>query len=114
MAVELYKAGEMRDDHRSVVAFIMSVRDPAAYARALANLAEDVGHPGSLRLMQLRFGGTGATHVVLLSASDSVAMNEYLDRLLASDGYAEFAEDVRDIRTIRTVNFYSLARHWRR
>jgi len=114
MAVELFKAGELQDDHRSIVAFIMTVTDPAAYAPALTQLTEDVGHPGSLRLMQLRFGGDGASHAALLSAPDSVAMNEYLDELISSDEYAEFVDDVSDIRTIQTVNYYALARHWRR
>ena len=114
MAVEAYRAGELVDSHRSAVAFVMTVRNPATYAAELANLTEAQGHPGSIRLMQMRYGGMGATHAVLLTAPDSVAMNEYLDKLLSSDDYAEFVEDVGAIRTIITVNNYSLVKRWRR
>lgn len=112
LTVELLSEGEVRDDHRSGVAFIMSVSDPGKYAAAFARLSDAVENPGSLRLVQLRYGGMGATHAAVMSAPNSMGMNEYLDELLSSDAYAEFVAEVGDIRTIRTVNNYGLVKRW--
>lgn len=114
MAVEAFKAGEIADSHRSGVAFIMTVRDPAKYAAEFSKLTRAQGHPGSIRLMQLRYGSMGATHAVVMTAPSSAAMNEYLDKLLASEDYADFVDEVGDIRTINTVNNYALVKRWRK
>jgi len=108
MAVELYRAGEIADSHRSGVAFVMTVSDPAKYAAEFSKLTDAQGHPGSIRLMQLRYGSMGATHAVVLGAPNSAVMNEYLDDLLSSEDYADFAEEVADIRKINTVNNYDV------
>ena len=103
MAIERYRQGDGWTDHGAMVAYVMTITDPAAYAAAFAELVESSENPGSIRLMELRFGGQGATHAVLISASGSAALNEYLDELLSSDAFGVFAGKVGDIRTINNV-----------
>lgn len=110
--IERLADGQVEDDHRAGAAFIASVSDPAAYADALSRLIDSTDNPGSVRLMESRFGGQGATHVVVISAESMAALNDYLDDLLTSDTYREFAADVASIRTLRTVNGYRLIKRW--
>ncbi|MEM7502385.1 MAG: hypothetical protein AAF417_10095 [Pseudomonadota bacterium] len=110
--IERLADGRVEDDHRAGAAFIASVSDPAAYAAALSRLIDSTDNPGSVRLMESRFGGQGATHAVVISADSMAALNEYLDELLTSDTYREFASDVAGLRTLRTVNGYRLIKRW--
>jgi len=110
MAIERYRAGTGWRDHGAMAAFVMTISDPAAYATAFAEFIESSENPGSIRLMELRFGGQGATHAVLISAAGSAALNAYLDALLSSDAYREFAGKVGDIRTINNVEMLSRVR----
>ena len=103
MAIERFRVGTGWRNHGAMAAFVMTVTDPAAYAAAFAEFVESSDNPGSTRLMELRFGGQGATHAVLISATGSAALNEYLDELLSSDAYRVFAGKVSDIRTIHNV-----------
>ena len=103
MAVQLLVKGSGWREHGALVATAMSVSDPAAYAAAFARMTEAVDNPGSIRLMQMRFGGEGTTHVALFSGPNAAALNNSLDEMLASDAYARFARDVADIRQIRTT-----------
>ncbi len=107
MAIERYRVGAGWRDHGAMAAFVMTITDPAAYAAAFAEFVESSDNPGSVRLMELRFGGQGATHAVLISAVGSAALNEYLDELLSSDAYRVFVGKVGDIRTILNVEMLS-------
>ncbi len=103
MAIERYRVGTGWRDHGAMAAYVMTITDPEAYAAAFAEFIEASENPGSVRLMELRFGGQGATHAVLISAAGSAALNEYLDELLSSDAYRVFVGKVGDIRTILNV-----------
>ncbi len=103
MAIERYRLGSGWQDHGAMAAYVMTITDPAAYVAAFAEMVESIDNPGSVRLMELRFGGQGATHAALISAAGSAALNEYLEELLSSDAYREFAAKVGDIRTINNV-----------
>ncbi len=110
--IERLADGRVEADHRAGAAFVASVSDPTAYAAALSRLIDSTDNPGSVRLMESRFGGQGATHAVVISADSMAELNEYLDELLTSDTYREFAADVASIRTLRTVNGYRLVKRW--
>lgn len=103
MAIERYRQGDGWETHGAMAAFVMTVSDPAKYAEAFTKLVESADNPGSVRLMELRFGGQGATHAALISAASITELNEYLDELLSSDAYRRFSRDVSDIRTIQNV-----------
>lgn len=106
MAIERLRDGSGWRQHGALAAFIMTVTDPATYAAAFAELIDSSENPGSVRLMELRFGGQGATHAALISAEGPAALNEYLDGLLSSDAYREFSGKVSGIRTIQNVAMY--------
>ena len=110
MAIQRSVEGSGWRDHGAMTAFTMAVSDPATYAAAFAEMIDSTGNPGSIRLMEMRFGGEGTTHVVLISAPGSAVLNEYLDELLASDAYRTFAGKVSGIRTIRTVTMLTRVR----
>ena len=103
MAIERFRTGSGWQEHGAMAAFVMTVSDPAAYANAFKELTGSMENPGSVRLMELRYGGQGATHAALISAANIAELNEYLDELLSSDAYEEFVEEVSDIRTILNV-----------
>ena len=103
MAVERYRDGSGWQEHGALAAFVMTVRDPAVYAPAFVELTESMDNPGSVRLMELRFGGMGASHVALISAAGVAELNEYLDDLLTSDAYQAFVGKVAGIHTINNV-----------
>ncbi len=107
----MHEGGNWRE-HGAVAAYVMSVSDPGRYATAFRKLIEDAGHPGSVRLMEVRAGAVGYSHVVLITAPDIASLNNYLDKLLAGDAYATFAGKVRDFRTINTVSMYSRVKTW--
>jgi hypothetical protein len=103
MAIERFRDGSGWEGHGAMAAFVMTVSDPATYAAAFAELTGSMDNPGSVRLMELRFGGQGATHAALISAANVTELNEYLDELLSSNAYREFAGKVSGIRTINNV-----------
>ena len=112
MIVERLAEGSVEPDHRAAAAFSVSVSDPAAYAAALSRMLDATDGPGSTRLVEIRFGGEGATHAVVTSAPSLAALNEWTDELFASDAYRRFAADVASIREVRTVSGYSLVKRW--
>ena len=103
MAIERFRQGSGWRNHGAMAAFVMTVTDPASYAAAFSELVASSDNPGSVRLMELRFGGQGATHAVLISAASITALNEYLDELLGSDAYSTFVSEISGIRTIHNV-----------
>lgn len=107
----LQEGGDWRQ-HGAAAAYIMTVSDAATYAKAFRKLVDDAGHPGSIRLMEVRAGGSGITHVVLISAPDFASLNTYLDELLSGDAYKSFVKSVGSIRKINTVNMYTRVKSW--
>lgn len=106
MAIERFRDGSGWQGHGAMAAFVMTVSDPAAYAAAFADFTREMGHPGSVRLMEMRFGGQGSTHAVLISAANSAELNEYLDELLSSDAYRDFNANVSGIRRMNAVSMF--------
>ena len=112
LAVQRAIIGSGWENHGALVAFSMSVSDPSTYLAAFNELIRSSENPGSARLMEMRFGGEGVTHVALISAADFTTMNEYLDDLLTSDAYRRFIGKVGDIRKIRTVSYLRRLKSW--
>jgi hypothetical protein len=106
MAVEAFREGSGWEGHGALSATLMSVTDPAEYAEAFARLVDRIDNPGSIRLMQMPFGGEGTTHVALFTAPNAAALAQFLTDMVASDDYRRFNNDVKDIRRINTVNLY--------
>jgi hypothetical protein len=112
LAVERLREGSGWENHGALVVFSMTVRDPATYVAAFQELIRSMDNPGSVRLMEIRFGGQGTTHAALISAAGFVEANEYLDELLSSDAYRRFVGKVGDIRDIRTVSYNRRIKSW--
>jgi hypothetical protein len=106
--------GEGGDKHGAGAAFNMTVSDPARYAAALEKLTKGYGPKGMTRLMAVRAGGEGVTHIVLVTAPTMAELNTYLDGLFASDAYKTFSGEVGDIRKLQTVNMYQRVKTWTR
>ncbi len=99
-------------NHGALAAYIIQVKEPATYTAEFKRMINAMDNPGSVRLMQFRAGGQGATHVVLVSAESFTALNEFLDTLYVSDAFASFNAAVKDIRTIINVEMYSRLKTW--
>jgi hypothetical protein len=112
LSIVVADMGKPRHDAGYLAAFVMQVSDPASYVAALTDLNKAIGNPGVLRLVSLRSGSTEATHAVLVGGNDFAAVNEYLDKLFASDAYRTFNGKVGDIRTMRSVNMYRRVSAW--
>lgn len=107
------------DDHGAprhtagyLAAFLIHTTDAATYRNAMADLNEAVGNPGVLRLVAMRTGSTDHTHAVLIGASDFKTLNEYLDKLTASDAFADFVGKVGETREVVGVNMYRRVGTW--
>jgi len=112
MGIERYANGSGWHNHGAAMVFNMTVRDPGTYAPAFVELVESMENPGSTRLIEIRAGGEGATHLALITAPDFVTLNTFMDELFASDAYARFARKVGDIRTINTTSIYRRVMTW--
>ena len=107
------------DDHGAsrrsagyLAAFLVNASDPALYRQGIAELNRGVGNPGVLRLVSFRTGGTEATHAVLVGGADFKAVNEYLDKLFASDAFATFSAKVGPTRKMVRVEMYRRVATW--
>jgi hypothetical protein len=107
------------DDHGAarrtagyLAAYLIKTSDAAAYRSAIAELADAVGNPGVLRLVANRADTMDHTHAVLIGGSDFAAVNKYLDKLFASDAFAEFAKKVGDTREVVGVDMYRRVAVW--
>ena len=107
------------DDHGAarrsagyLVAYLINTTDPATYRSAVADLNRGLGNPGVLRLVSLRSGSMAVTHAVLFGGQDFKAVNEYLDKLYASDAFAKFAAKVGPIRKVVGVDMYQRVATW--
>lgn len=103
MAIERFRQGDGWRDHGAIAAFVMTITDPGAYATAFSEFVDATDNPGSVRLMELRFGGEGATHAVVISAENSAILNEYLDEIFSGAAYRTFIGKVGAIRTIHNI-----------
>lgn len=112
LMIQRMAAGEGWRNHGASAVYMMSVSDPVKYAQAFDRLIGAQGHPGSVRLLEVRAGSQGASHVVVFTAPGFAALNEYLDKLLASEDYRRFADQVRSIRTMNAVSQYRRIRSW--
>lgn len=106
--------GEGGSQHSAGAAFNMTVSDPARYTAALEKMVKSYGTKGMMRLMAVRAGGEGVTHIVLVTAPTMAELNAYLDGLFASDAYRTFAGEVGDTRKLHTVNMYQRVKTWTR
>lgn len=112
MAVQRFREGSGWQGHGAMAAFVMTISDPGTYTAAFQEFVAASDNPGSTRLMELRFGGRGATHAVLISAPGAASLNEYLDGLLSSDEYRIFSGKVNGIRTINNVEMLTRVRSY--
>ena len=101
------------DDHGAprytaeyLVAYLIHSTDAALYRSAIADLDKGVGNPGVLRLVAMRTGTMAYTHAVLIGGPDFETVNEYLDKLFASEAFAAFQKKVGDTRKVVGVNTY--------
>ena len=107
------------DDHGAarrsagyLVAYVINTTDPATYRAGIADLNRGVGNPGVLRLVSFRSGSMAATHAVLIGGADFKAVNEYLDKLFASDAFGKFAAKVGPARKVVGVEMYQRVATW--
>lgn len=107
------------DDHGAarrsagyLVAYLINTTDPATYREGIADLNRGVGNPGVLRLVAFRSGSMAATHAVLIGGADFKTVNEYLDKLYASDTFVKFAAKVGPIRKVVGVDMYQRVATW--
>lgn len=112
LMIQRMAVGEGWRNHGASAVYVMSVSDPVKYAQAFDRLIGAQGHPGSVRLLEVRAGSQGASHVVVITAPGFAALNQYLDKLFASEDYRRFADQVRSIRTINTVSQYRRIGSW--
>jgi hypothetical protein len=104
--------GEGGNQHAAGAAFNLTISDPARYAAAFEKLVKSYGAKGMTRLMAVRAGGEGVTHIILVTAPTMAELNTYLDGLYASDAFRTFTAEVGDIRKLQTVNMYRRVKTW--
>lgn len=104
--------GAARRSASYLVAYLVNTTDPAAYRSAVTDLSREVGNPGVMRLVSFRSGSMAATHAVLFGGQDFKAVNEYLDKLYASDAFAKFARKVGPIRKVVGVDMFQRVATW--
>ncbi len=107
------------DDHGAprhtagyLAAFLINSKDPVAYRAAVKDLNDAIGNPGVLRLVSMKTGSTAVTHAVLIGAEDFAALNEYLDKMTASEAFAEFVKKVGATRKVVGVDMYRRVATW--
>ncbi len=101
------------DDHGAarhtagyLVAYLIRSSDAALYRSAIADLNKGVGNPGVLRLVAMRTGNMAYTHAVLIGGPDFETVQNYLDKLYASEAFVAFAKKVGDTRKVVGINTY--------
>jgi hypothetical protein len=112
MAQQLLVAGSGWSNHGALLFVSMSVKDPVTYAAAFAEMIKGVKNPGSIRLMQMRYGGGATTHVALFSAPDAVAANQYVDYLQGNKAFQDFAARVVDNRKVNNISMMRRVKTW--
>jgi hypothetical protein len=104
--------GKPRHTADYLLVFLVDVQDPAVYAAALAEMNDALGNPGVLRLVAMRSGSRAVTHAVLIGGNDFASVNEYMDKLYASDAFRTFASKVSDIRSVVHIESYRKIGAW--
>lgn len=104
--------GEPRHTADYLLVYTLNVQDAAVYAAALEEMNDALGNPGVLRLVALRSGNRAATHAVLIGGDDFAAVNEYMDKLYASNAFGTFVAKVRDIRSVVHIESYRKVGAW--
>ena len=112
MGVQRMANGSGWHDHGAAMVFNMTVSDAASYAREFSALLDSMDNPGSVRLIEIRAGGEGATHLAMITAPDFATLNNYVDELLANDTYREFVGKIRAIRRMNTTSIYRQLMSW--
>lgn len=112
MGIQRLAVGSGWHEHGAGMVFNMTVSDPGTYAVEFTRLIESMDNPGSVRLIEMRAGGDGATHLALITAPDFVSLNTYMDELLASNAYRDFARKVSNIRRINGTSIYRRLSTW--
>lgn len=112
LAIVVDDHGAPRHTAGYLAAFLIHTTDAATYRSAMADLNKAIGNPGVLRLVAMRTGTRDHTHAVLIGAGDFKALNEYLDKLLASDAFADFLKKVGETREVVAVNMYRRVGTW--
>ncbi len=104
--------GKPRHTADYLMVYLVSVQDPAVYAAALSELNDAIGNPGVLRLVAMRSGSRAVTHAVLIGGDGFTAVNEYMDKLYASDAFGTFASKVSSIRSVVHIESYRRVGAW--
>ncbi len=104
--------GKPRHTADYLLVFLVNVQDPAVYAAALSELNDALGNPGVLRLVAMRSGSRAVTHAVLIGGDGFTAVNEYMDKLYASDAFGTFASKVSSIRSVVHIESYRRVGAW--
>ncbi len=104
--------GKPRHTADYLLVFLVNVQDAAVYAAALAELNDALENPGVLRLVAMRSGSRAVTHAVLIGGDDFASVNEYMDKLYASDAFRTFVAKVGDIRSVVHIESYSKVGAW--
>jgi hypothetical protein len=115
LAIERRFWGNREAEFEYIAVYPAAVSNSGAYVAALEGLmTSSVGlqAPGPVILYENRAGNEGVSHYVVFLSPTFAALNEHLDRLLASDSYAMFLEEVRDIRELQTANQAQRLRTW--
>lgn len=118
----LYKGSQLVmvvDDHGAprrsagyLAVYLVHTSDPATYRQGVADLNKGVGNPGVFRLASMRTGTMTFNHVVLIGGPDFQAVNTYLDKLFASETFANFTAKVGATRKVVGVSFYRRVASW--
>lgn len=104
--------GKPRHTADYLLVYHVNVQDASVYAAALKEMNDALGNPGVLRLVAMRSGSRAVTHAVLIGGDDFAAVNEYMDKLYASDAFATFVAKVRDIRSVVHIESYRKVGAW--
>ncbi|MDH3612635.1 MAG: hypothetical protein OEU90_14670 [Gammaproteobacteria bacterium] len=104
--------GKPRHTADYLLVYMVQVQDPAIYAAALEEMNDALGNPGVMRLVAMRSGSRAATHAVLIGGADFAAVNNYMDKLYASDAFRTFASKVSDIRSVVHIESYRKVGAW--
>jgi len=112
MVIVVDDHGAARHTAGYLAAILIQASDAPMYRAAIAELAKAAGNPGVLRLVQMRSGNMAATHAVLVGGPDFKAVNEFLDKLWASDAFAAFAAKVGNSRKVVGIDMYRRVATW--
>jgi hypothetical protein len=104
--------GKPRHTADYLLVYLVQVQDPAVYAAALAEMNGALENPGVLRLVAMRSGSRAVTHAVLIGGDDFASVNQYIDKLYASEAFASFASKVGDIRSVVHIESYRKVGAW--